>query len=473
MMRSLQTRLLLAVGLLAVAAVAAVAFSARLSTRLEFQRFQEIQKVRATGDVEAMLDRVAAAFDGKCCAGDVVAGVLPQLAAGQAVFVFDAGGALRVAAGAGIAVGSVSASYQGGLLNIDSRATAPGEQTGMSVTIKGGPVKTIRLIDGGKATVLIVPMPRPDVDQPAAQFLGSVDRRLLIVTGAVAVLALLITGAIARRIIRPIAELRNATRDLAAGQLSRRVAVSGSDEVAELARGFNHMASELERQESLRRDLVHDVAHELRTPLTALRCRVETVIDGMVDDPKPALRQVNEDVAHLSQLVSDLEELARAEAHELTFAIGDVRVADVCTSAARVAGLDGDPRLRVRMDDGATAKADAVRLRQIVLNLLTNADRHTPADGVITLSASSMGAEALIAVHNTGSALTAEELSRVFDRFYRADPARQRATGGSGLGLAIVKHLVEAQRGRVWATSDATGVTFSVALPTPSLSHRA
>ena len=464
-MRSLQTRLLLAVGLLAVAAVAAVAFSARESTRLEFRRFQEVQKVRATGDVEATLDRVASTLDGKCCADDVMASVLPQLAAEQAVFVFDAAGTLRVAAGAGIAAGSIFASYQSGLLNINSHATASGGQLEMSFTIKGGPGKRIHLADRADGTVLIVSMPPPGNDQPAAQFLGSVDRRLLIVTSAIALVALLITGAIARRIIRPIAELRNATRDLAAGQLSRRVEVRGSDEVAELARGFNHMASELERQESLRRDLVHDVAHELRTPLTALRCRVETVLDGMVDDPKPALRQVNEDVEHLSQLVSDLEDLARAEARELTFTIADVRIADVCVSAVRVAGLDEDARVQLRFDDSLMARADAVRLRKIVLNLLTNADRHTPVDGVITLSTSASAAEAVISVHNTGSALTPDELARVFDRFYRADPARQRATGGSGLGLAIVRHLVEAQRGRVWATSDATGVTFSVALP--------
>jgi two-component system sensor histidine kinase BaeS len=335
----------------------------------------------------------------------------------------------------------------------------------MRITIKGGLVRRIAMADGSAATVQVVPMRRPDADQPAAQFLGSIDRRLLLVTAGVAAFALLMTWLISRRIVGPIAELRDATRALASGQLSRRVHARGSDEVAELATGFNHMAEALERQQQLRRNLVHDVAHELRTPLTALRCRVESVLDGLVKDPLPVLAQMNEEVSHLSQLVSDLEELAHAEARELPFAIADVDVAAVCRSALRVAGLEADPRVRLNLQDGLMACADAMRLRQIVLNLLTNADRYTPAGGVITLRARSGDSTAVIEVHNTGSALTGDELARVFDRFYRTDPARQRATGGSGLGLAIVKQLAEAQGGTAWAASDSAGVTFGVKLP--------
>ncbi len=468
MISSLQTRLLLAVGVLAVAAVAAVAFSARESTRLEFQRFQDVQRVRETGDIRDTLARVSAALDGHCCAASSVGKAEALLQAGQALFVFDDTGAMLATAGVGVPSGRISATYKNGSLTIDSHADGAGTKSGMAMTLKGSPARAITTDDGRAGTVIIAPMPRPDGDLPAEQFMGSVDRRLLIITAAGAFIALVMTWAITRRITGPIAELRNATRDLAAGKLSRRVAAHGSDEVAELARGFNHMASELERQEALRRNLVHDVAHELRTPLTALRCRVETVLDGMVDDPKPALRQVNEEVSHLSQLVSDLEELARAEARELAFAIADVQAADVCRSAARVAGLDGDPRLRLALDKAVVVRADAVRLRQILLNFLTNADRHTPPGGVIALSAVRTTEGVVMAVQNTGSALTPHELSRVFDRFYRADPARQRSTGGSGLGLAIAKHLAEAQGGRVWAESDAMGVTFSVVLPAAS-----
>jgi two-component system sensor histidine kinase BaeS len=275
-----------------------------------------------------------------------------------------------------------------------------------------------------------------------------------------------LTWVAARRILRPIAELRDATRDLASGQLTRRVSAEGEDEVAELSRSFNTMAERLERQVSLRRDLIHDVAHELKTPLTAMRCRVETILDNMAQDPKAALGQINEDVAHLSRLVSDLEDLAHAEGRDLAFSIATVEVEGAFTSALRAASLEGDPRLRIEIERGLAVEADPTRLRQVLVNLLTNADRHTPPDGAITLRAARRDSAAVISVHNTGSALTPAELERVFDRFYRADPSRQRATGGSGLGLAIVKQLVEAQSGAVSARSDDSGVTFEVTLPT-------
>jgi two-component system sensor histidine kinase BaeS len=281
----------------------------------------------------------------------------------------------------------------------------------------------------------------------------------------VGALALAAAWGVSRRMMRPIAELRDATRDLGRGDLTRRVTVTGADELADLAQSFNAMAAELERQQSLRRGLVHDVAHELRTPLTALRCRIETAIDGLGGDPAPALAQMNEDVGHLSQLVSDLEDLARAEAGDLRLAVEAVVVGDACASAIRASGLDADARVSFQVAPDLRVRADLVRLRQILVNLLTNADRHTPSDGTICVHAERQGADVVIDVKNTGSRLSPEELERIFDRFYRADPSRQRATGGRGLGLAIVKHLTEAQGGRVWASSDADGVTVNVALP--------
>ena len=276
------------------------------------------------------------------------------------------------------------------------------------------------------------------------------------------------TWAIARRIIRPIGELGDAARDLAQGNLSRRVETRGSDEVAELARSFNAMAAELERQQDLRRRLVHDVAHELRTPLTALRCRLETMRDGLAVDPQQALAGANDEVRHLLRLVDDLQELALAEARELRLSIGDVAIADVAISAARAAGLEDDARLRLVVDARLTARADPVRVRQVLLNLLTNADRHTPAGGEITVRGARAGGDIAVEVHNTGSALdpsTDEGLRPVLSRRSRA-AARD---GRHGAGLAIVRHLVEAQGGRV-GRGDASGVTFRFTLPgAPSL----
>ena len=362
MISSLQTRLLLAVGVLAIATVAAVGFAARRSTHQEFERFQSLERVRDASGVDATLERVARVLDGQCCNAGAMTQAVALAAPEQAVFVFDARGTLVAAGGAGVDMATHRATYADGVLAMNSMVVEPGSSSGVSLSIKGGPVRSITLADGSAGSVHVVPLLRIDVDQPAAQFLGSVDRRLLFATAAVAALALLLTWAITRRIVGPIAELRNATRDLAGGQLSRRVEARGSDEVADLARAFNSMAGELERQQALRRNLVHDVAHELRTPLTALRCRVEAIVDGLVPDSGTSLRQVNEEVAHLSQLVSDLDELARAEARELTMAIADVGVGEVCRSAVRMAGLEGDARLILELDESLRARGDAVRV---------------------------------------------------------------------------------------------------------------
>jgi signal transduction histidine kinase len=195
-----------------------------------------------------------------------------------------------------------------------------------------------------------------------------------------------------------------------------------------------------------------------------VRCRLEAIIDGLSANPRDALVGANEDVQHLARLVDDLQELALAEAGELRLDIGPIDLRDVIVSALRASGLEADPRVRLEIPGAVRARGDAGRVRQCVMNLLTNAGRHTPADGTITVGVEPAADAVRVEVRNTGSDLAPEALAQVFDRFYRADPARQRATGGTGLGLAIVKHLVDAQGGRVWARRD-NGLVFGFSLP--------
>lgn len=488
MATSLQTRLLLVVGSVALTAVAIVAVGARLGTRMEFDKFQTLERTRAddrattrAGDragtraddrARTTSEAIAAALDRRCCDQGVVDAAVSQLAPGEALIVTDASGKSIASAGRDVPAANATATYRDetlsivSSLNAESRgAQGPGIAAGVSIVLRGVPHSPITLASGAPATVHVVMWPHDEISTPAREFLGSIDRRLIAVALAVGALALLATWAIARTIGAPIAELNRATRDLARGDFSKRVTSGGAGELGDLARSFNDMAAELQRQQTLRRNLVHDVAHELRTPLTSLRCRLETVIDGLAADPRPAVVEANDEVAHLSQVVADLEELAHAEAGELALSIADVNLGDVVRSSVRVAGLEADARLRLNIDDHAIARGDALRIRQIVVNLLTNADRHTPSGGAITLTVRGDNQHALIDVHNTGSALSQEETGRVFDRFYRADPSRQRATGGSGLGLAIVKHLTEVQSGSACASSDNGGVTFSISLP--------
>ncbi len=472
---SLRARLLLAVGVLAIAAALAVAVTARQSTRQEFLRFRELDRIGPPAHVAALTTTIASVLSGRCCAAAVLEEASARLGPREAVVILDPAKSVAIASTGPALQGlrNLSVSVDGSTILLDADRVRGGIAEGVSLHIKGGPAAVIRTADGRDAElrVLVLPQAKEAQDVPGAAFLGSIDHRLLIATTLVGVVALAATWILTRRIAGPIVELSEATQDLATGNFARRVPARGADEIAALARSFNAMAAALEHQQALRRSLVSDVAHELRTPLTALRCRLESIIDGVATDPRLALSGANEEVQHLARLVDDLQELALAEAGELTLSVGPLDIAAVVASAARAADLDGDRRLRLDGVPALMARGDAVRVRQVLVNLMTNASRHTPRDGTITVSAAARDGEVHVEVRNTGSELTGEQLARVFDRFYRADPARQRATGGSGLGLAIVKHLVEAQRGRVWAKSD-SGVTFGFTLPFDSPSAR-
>lgn len=475
MLSSLRARLMMAVGLLAVAAVIAVGVTLRQRTRQEFRRFLEVEKTVAKfQEAGAKAGEIASLVGQRCCAPEVLKAVSATLGPNQAMIVVgenNKDGQTPILASVGRPLDSLTElrmTRSAGPLKVSANRRNGNSVASMELyfQIEGIPLQTS---GGVSAWLYVLPFPTPpnerQAEQPADVFLGSLDRSLLIATAVVAAFALLVTWSLTRRIAGPIEELRAAAGDFAQGNLSRRVGAHGSDEIAGLARSFNAMAGEMERQQTLRRNLVDDVVHELRTPLTALRCRVDAVMDGMAKDPQRELAGVDEEVEHLSRLIDDLQELALAEAHELKLMPADVPVEPVIRSAARAAGLDADSRLRVEAEPGLTAYADSVRLRQVVLNILTNAARHTPEGGEIVVRASRQGSETRVEVRNSGSTLSADEAKRVFDRFYRVDPSRQRATGGSGLGLAIVKHLVEAQAGHVWASAEGNGVVVGFALP--------
>jgi signal transduction histidine kinase len=462
----LRLRMMIAVSLLAVAAVVAVALAARQRTRSEFRRFLELENVSPSANPDVETERISALLAGRCCDSDALRAASALLSVNHVLVVTD--GSDRVIARSGKPLDAVSEfrfSRNGDLVAIEAtRRKSSADVTGISLRfyMRGIPVS---MANGSTAHLYVIPFPENEAKRPEAMFLGSVDHSLLLVTTLIAAIALLATWVLTRRIAGPIEELRRAARDLAQGNLGRRVETRGSDEIAELSRSFNAMAAELENLQTLRRNLVNDVVHELRTPLAALRCRLDSVTDGVAADPRKEIAGANEEIDHLSRLVEDLHEVALAEARELKLTIAEAPLAPILESAARAAGLETDSRLRVMLENGLVVRGDAVRLRQVVLNLLSNAARYTPAEGVITLTACHRGKETVVEVHNTGSDLSPDEIAHIFDRFYRADPSRQRASGGTGLGLSIVKNLIEAQGGRVWAWSDDAGVSFAFALP--------
>jgi len=466
MATSLQTRLLLTVGALALTAVAAVAVLTRQGTRQDFARLEELERRADQSKGSTAIARVARALDGRCCDRASMDAALREIDAELTIFVTDPDrGTLIASAGKALdAAVEVATSRRGHTLAIDVKTGGQGPRELLSLRIATDGV-VLHLADGRPARLYVVPLPSPDRLQRRDAFLMAVDLRLLWTTVVVGTLALGLTWATVRSHVRPIQALRSATRELARGRLGTRVVPRGGREVVDLGRDFNAMADELERQQQLRQQLLHDVAHELRTPLTALQCRLETVIDGLAPDPVRAVRDLNDDVQHLGALVNDLQDVALAEARELRLSVVATRLDEIVRTAVNAAGLDSDPRLHVAVPPECVVAADPTRLRQVVSNLLSNASRHTPGGARIEVVAEPRDGNVELRVRNTGSRLTADELSRVFDRFYRTDPSRQRGTGGTGLGLAIVKHLVEAHHGRVVAESDADSVTIRVELP--------
>lgn len=293
---------------------------------------------------------------------------------------------------------------------------------------------------------------------------------ILIVAGA----ATLITILLARRLMRPITALTSAAEGLQTGDLSYRVEVDENGEIGSLAEAFNSMAESLEESDGMRRTMTADIAHELRTPLANIRGYLEAAQEGIVQPDEGLLATVHEEAMMLQHLVEDLETLTQADAGRLQLdkerlSVPDVvvHVADAHRARSEAAGVS---LTVVGPDDGLDVSADPVRLRQAIGNLVDNALRHTKSGGTVTIATARTSADVVVTVSDTGDGIPPEHLPHVFDRFYRADPSRNRATGGSGLGLAIVRQIAEAHSGSVEASSVVgAGTTVTLRLPAASL----
>jgi two-component system sensor histidine kinase BaeS len=294
-------------------------------------------------------------------------------------------------------------------------------------------------------------------------------RPILLVVLVVAVLVAAGALLISRRVLRPIGTLTTAARRIAGGDRSGRVPVSGRDELTELARSFNQMADSVRAAEDNQRRLIADVAHELRTPLANLRGYLEALQDGVLEPSPELFASLHEEAILYQRIVGDLQELALAEAGALVYHRVPADLTELMETArtahAAAAGTAG-VELIVAADGPVTAEVDADRIRQAVGNLVGNALRATPDGGTVTLAVRADDDRAVLRVSDTGAGIAAEHLPLVFDRFWRADPARGRDTGGSGLGLPIVRQIVRDHDGEVSVRSEpGAGTTFEISLP--------
>ena len=291
---------------------------------------------------------------------------------------------------------------------------------------------------------------------------------LLLVTALGIALFGYVTGRFARRLER----LRRAVESINLTDLSARVGAMGHDSVGVLAQAFDRMVERLEAEERVRRNLFADVAHELRHPLALLRGRLESIQDRVVPLDEGQVMRLQDDVIALSRLVDDLRDLSLADVGRLRLDLGPIDLGaftqDLAADLTPVAD-DRHVALTFRVSpDLPIITADAARLRQVLVNLLTNALGHTPDGGSVALSAAMSQGMVGIAVADTGEGIPPERLPHIFERFYRADDGHRRGSReGTGLGLAIVKSLVELHGGTVSVISAPTrGTTFTVRLPT-------
>jgi signal transduction histidine kinase len=347
-------------------------------------------------------------------------------------------------------------------------ADSEGELIGQPVKQDWGPPAALIVYEGTSVGTVYVGLPEgsPGIEG----FLASINRTLLLVAVVAGLGAVLLILGLSRRILAPVEALTAAVRRMEAGDLSQRVEVTSQDEIGDLGRAFNSMADGLARLEELRRNMVTDVAHELRTPLANIRGYLEALQDGVVKPEKHIIDSLYDEAMHLNRLVNDLQELSLAEAGQLRLQRQPVALADVVHRAAE-AGRARAQAVKIELqidlpEDLPLVDIDPQRIGQVLRNLMDNALTHTPPGGEIAIAAHADGQWVAVSVWDTGSGIAAEDLPYVFERFYRADKSRSRATGGAGLGLAIARQLVQAHGGQIEVESEiGQGTRFTFTLP--------
>jgi two-component system sensor histidine kinase BaeS len=293
--------------------------------------------------------------------------------------------------------------------------------------------------------------------------------RMHLVAGVVsAVIAVLVALYLAVTLSRPLRHIRAGADAMSAGDLDARVPESGDDEIAAVAAALNRLAETLQLEEGLRKESVADLAHELRTPVQGILARVEAAQDGVLADEKANLSAMHDEALRLARLLDDLSALAEAERPGLLLDAHPVDLAAIAGSqTAAFAGAFTDKGVDLSSDlQPGIVDGDPRRLEQIAVNLLSNALRYTDAGGSVRVVVRGDGDQVLLQVADTGIGISAEDLPRVFTRFWRGEKSRSRDTGGAGIGLSIVKELVEAHGGTVSVESTpGRGSVFRVALP--------
>ena len=308
-----------------------------------------------------------------------------------------------------------------------------------------------------------------DVDEDIERaFLDALDRALLIGLLVSVVIAVMLAALVSGRIMRPIARIRSGARRLAAGHYDERIPLPADVELSELAGDFNELAAALQETEVRRMQLVSEVAHELRTPLTTIQGYMEGLIDGVIEPSDEVYASVADEAARLQRVAADLSLLSRIEEGAVAFKFETVDLSMVAEKVANRLGqqyLDQGVALELQLDTLLAVSGDPDRLAQVFTNLIGNALGHTPTGGSVVVASSEAGDLARVTVSDSGHGISAEDLGRIFDRFYRAE--QDPHSTGSGIGLTIARSIARSHGGDVTASSEGPGrgATFTVTVP--------
>lgn len=326
-------------------------------------------------------------------------------------------------------------------------------------------------IDQQRVGTVVTVHENPGFNAIETAYLIRTKRAVLLSAIGAAVLAIILGLAVARAFIRPLRILTTAIRAMTTGDLHQQVPIQSQDELGELARAFNQMSADLARSNQARRQMTADIAHELRNPLLVIIGYLEAMRDEVLQPTQERLATLYDEALHLQHLITDLRTLSLADAGELSLqreAVAPQELLQRAYSAWQTSTQQRQVQLELHASAALAAiQVDPDRMIQVFNNLVSNALRYTPAGGKITLAAHHDDDSILLSVTDTGKGIAAEHLPLLFDRFYRADPARQEEDGASGLGLAIARSIVEAHGGVLSATSAGLGqgATFTIKLP--------
>jgi signal transduction histidine kinase len=294
--------------------------------------------------------------------------------------------------------------------------------------------------------------------------------RIFITVGAISLLLSIIAGILmAQGLSKPIAKVIKSAEAVTKGNYKNRITEkSSTTEIINLIHSVNNMADSLEKQELLRKRLTADVAHELRTPLATLQSHMEAIIDGVWEPTTDRIKSCHEEIMRINRMVGDLEKLAQYESDNLSITKGCFDITEQLQSILlNFEAVYLNKGIEILFEgNSALINADRDKISQVIINLLSNALKYTPAKGVVEIGVKKTGGMILLFVKDNGVGISKEDLPHIFERFYRVDKSRSRITGGAGIGLTITKAIIEAHGGAIRVDSIVgEGTTVTVTLP--------